>query len=95
VDKVINNNNKTHLINMEVQVVQMHQQLAVVLMELVMDNQDKDIVLVVVIINQVVLLVLNKQDHKVTDKLVMKDIKLLNNKLLVLNSVIVHQMPKV
>jgi hypothetical protein len=80
---------------MEVQVVQTHQQLAVVRMELVMDNQDKDIVLEVVITNQVVLLVLNKQDHKVMDKLVMKDIKHLNHKFLVLNSVIVHQMHKV
>ncbi len=66
---------------MEVPVVQMHQQLAAVLMEPVTDNQDKDIVLVVVIINQAVLLVLNNQDHKVMDKLAMKDIKHLNHKL--------------
>jgi hypothetical protein len=60
---------------MEVQVVQMHQQLVVVRMVLVMDKQGKDIAVVVVITNQVALLVLNKQDHKAMDKLDQKDIK--------------------
>jgi hypothetical protein len=94
VDKVTSINNKTHLINMVVQVVLMHQQLVAVLMELVMDNQVKHIAVQVVITNQVVPLVLNNQDHKVMDKLAMKDIKD-HNKQLVLNSVIVHHMHKV
>jgi hypothetical protein len=94
VDKVTSINNKTHLINMVVQVALMHQQLVVVLMELVMDNQVKHIAVPVVITNPVVPLVLNNQDHKVMDKLAMKDIKG-HNKQLVLNSVIVHHMHKV
>jgi hypothetical protein len=94
-DKVISINNKRHLISTEAQAVQMHQQLGAVLMELVMDNQDKDIALVVVITNQVVLLVLNNQDHKVMDKLDQKDIKHHKYKHPVLNSVIVHHKDKV
>jgi hypothetical protein len=80
---------------MEVQVVQMYQQLAVVLMGQVMDTQGTDIILMVITISQAIILVFNHKDPKVMDKLVMKDTKDRRHHQLVFHLVIMHRMHKV